>query len=312
MSDAPATLTLRDLILEGRDALDAAGVWFGHGTDNALDEAAWLVSHAVGLPPDFPDAELDRVLTPGQVQAARELVARRIATRQPAAYLIGEAWFAGLPFFVDERVLVPRSPLAELIAERFQPWLVPERIRRVLDLCTGSGCIAIATALALPEAQVDASDISPGALEVARRNVVRHGVQDRVGLYAADLFDGLPAGEYDLILSNPPYVDAEDMAALPPEYWQEPALGLAAGEKGLDLVIPLLQQAGRHLAPDGVLIVEVGNSAEALQAAFPRVPFVWLEFAHGGEGVFLLDAAQLSAHQAAFDAAADRLSQGQP
>ncbi len=310
MSDAPATLTLRDLILEGRDALDGAGVWFGHGTDNALDEAAWLVSHAVGLPPDFPDAELDRVLTPGQVQAARDLVARRIETRQPAAYLIGEAWFAGLPFFVDERVLVPRSPLAELIAGRFQPWLVPERIRRVLDLCTGSGCIAIATALALPEAQVDASDISPGALEVARRNVVRHGVQDRVGLYAADLFDGLPAGEYDLILSNPPYVDAEDMAALPPEYRQEPALGLAAGETGLDLVIPLLQQAGRHLAPDGVLIVEVGNSAEALQAAFPRVPFVWLEFAHGGEGVFLLDAAQLSAHQAAFDAAADRLSQG--
>jgi len=310
VSDAPATLTLRDLILEGRDALDGAGVWFGHGTDNALDEAAWLVSHAVGLPPDFPDAELDRVLTPGQVQAARDLVARRIETRQPAAYLIGEAWFAGLPFFVDERVLVPRSPLAELIAGRFQPWLVPERIRRVLDLCTGSGCIAIATALALPEAQVDASDISPGALEVARRNVVRHGVQDRVGLYAADLFDGLPAGEYDLILSNPPYVDAEDMAALPPEYRQEPALGLAAGETGLDLVIPLLQQAGRHLAPDGVLIVEVGNSAEALQAAFPRVPFVWLEFAHGGEGVFLLDAAQLSAHQAAFDAAADRLSQG--
>ncbi len=304
MSDAPPSLTLRELILENRDALEAAGVWFGHGTDNALDEAAWLVSHAVGLPPDFDEAELDRVLTPGQVQSARDLVARRIETRQPAAYLIGEAWFAGLPFHVDERVLVPRSPLAELIAERFQPWLAPERIHRVLDLCTGSGCIAIATALALPEARVDASDISHEALEVARRNVARHGVGERVRLWQADLFDGLPAGEYDLILSNPPYVDAQDMAALPAEYRQEPALGLAAGETGLDLVIPLLQQAGRHLAPDGVLIVEVGNSAEALQAAFPAVPFVWLEFAHGGEGVFLLDAAQLAEHQAAFDAAA--------
>ena len=304
MSDAPPSLTLRELILENRDALEAAGVWFGHGTDNALDEAAWLVSHAVGLPPDFDEAELDRVLTPGQVQSARDLVARRIETRQPAAYLIGEAWFAGLPFHVDERVLVPRSPLAELIAERFQPWLAPERSHRVLDLCTGSGCIAIATALALPEARVDASDISHEALEVARRNVARHGVGERVRLWQADLFDGLPAGEYDLILSNPPYVDAQDMAALPAEYRQEPALGLAAGETGLDLVIPLLQQAGRHLAPDGVLIVEVGNSAEALQAAFPAVPFVWLEFAHGGEGVFLLDAAQLAEHQAAFDAAA--------
>ena len=303
MSDAPAILTLRDLILESRDALDAAGVWFGHGTDNALDEAAWLVSHAVGLPPDFPETVLDRGISPGQIQAARELVARRITTRKPAAYLIGEAWFAGLPFFVDERVLVPRSPLAELIGERFQPWLAPERIRRVLDLCTGSACIAIATALALPEARVDATDISPGALEVAERNVARHEVQDRVRLYEADLFDGLPAEEYDLILSNPPYVDAEDMAALPAEYRQEPALGLAAGDKGLDLVIPLLQQAGRHLAPDGVLIVEVGNSAGALQAAFPAVPFVWLEFAHGGEGVFLIDAAQLAAHQPDFAAA---------
>ncbi len=301
-----ARLTLRDLILEGRDALEAAGVWFGHGTDNALDEAAWLVSHAAGLPPDFGEDELERVLSPGAVQSARELIARRIETRQPAAYLIGEAWFAGLPFYVDERVLVPRSPIAELIADRFQPWLAPERIRRVLDLCTGSGCIAIATALALPEARVDAGDISAEALDVARRNVARHGVGDRVHLYRSDLFDAIPAGEYDLILSNPPYVDAEDMAALPEEYRREPALGLAAGETGLDLVVPLLQQAGRHLASDGVLIVEVGNSAGALQAAFPDVPFVWLEFMHGGEGVFLLDAAQLRAHQAAFDAAVNQ------
>ena len=302
MTVAGSDITLRDLILESRDRLEAAGVWFGHGTDNALDEAAWLVSHAAGLPPDFDDAELDRTLTPGQVQSARELVSRRIETRQPTAYLTGEAWFAGLPFYVDERVLVPRSPLAELIAERFQPWLAPERIHRVLDLCTGSGCIAIATALALPEARVDASDISEDALAVARRNVARHGVGERVQLYRSDLFDALPDREYDLIISNPPYVDAQDMAALPAEYRREPALGLAAGETGLDLVIPMLQQAGRYLAADGVLIVEVGNSAEALQATFPQVPFVWLAFAHGGEGVFLLDAAQLRAHQADFEA----------
>ncbi len=303
MNAVEPDITLRDLILESRDRLESAGVWFGHGTDNALDEAAWLVSHAAGLPPDFDEAELDRSLTPGQVQSARELIMRRIETRQPAAYLIGEAWFAGLPFHVDERVLVPRSPLAELIAERFQPWLAPERIHRVLDLCTGSGCIAIATALALPEAHVDASDISEDALAVARHNVARHGVEERVHLYQSDLFDALPDREYDLIISNPPYVDTQDMAALPEEYRREPALGLAAGKTGLDLVIPMLQQAGRHLAADGVLIVEVGNSAEALQATFPQVPFLWLEFAHGGEGVFLLDAAQLRGHQVDFEAA---------
>ncbi len=304
MNAVEPDITLRDLLLESRDRLESAGVWFGHGTDNALDEAAWLVSNAAGLPPDFDEAELDRTLTPGQVQSARELITQRIVTRQPAAYLTGEAWFAGLPFHVDERVLVPRSPLAELIAERFQPWLAPERIHRVLDLCTGSGCIAIATALALPEARVDASDISKDALAVARHNVARHGVGERVQLYRSDLFDALPDREYDLIISNPPYVDAQDMAALPAEYRREPALGLAAGETGLDLVIPMLQQASRYLAADGVLIVEVGNSAEALQATFPQVPFVWLEFAHGGEGVFLLDAARLRAHQADFEAAA--------
>ncbi len=292
--------TLRDMILEGEAILDDAGVWFGHGTDNALDEAAWLVSHAAGLAPDFAEAELDRPLEPAQLAAARELLRQRVTTRQPAAYLLHEAWFAGHRFYVDERVLVPRSPLAELILDELQPWIDPGQVERVLDLCTGSGCIGIATALQFPQARVDLSDVSPEALAVARRNVAEHELEERVAVIASDLFDALAGRRYDVILSNPPYVDAEDMAALPEEYRREPELGLAAGEAGLDLVIPMLQQAADHLNPGGILVVEVGNSAAALQARFPQIPFTWLEFSRGGEGVFLLDAAQLAAWREAF------------
>jgi ribosomal protein L3 glutamine methyltransferase len=289
----PAHITLRDMILRGEQILDAAGVYFGHGTDNALDEAAWLVSHAVGLPPTFSDAQLEQVLSAEQQDAVETLLERRVKERLPAAYLTHEAWFAGHRFYVDERVLVPRSPLAELILDKFQPWLDATRVTRVLDLCTGSGCIAIATALALPQVQVDATDLSPDALEVARRNVTEYGLAQRVALIESDLFDALQGRRYDLIISNPPYVDAEDMAALPEEYRREPQLGLAAGEEGLNLVIPMLQQAPDHLTSNGVMIVEVGNSAEALQTRFPTVPFTWLEFSYGGEGVFLLEAPQL-------------------
>jgi len=281
------------MILRGEQILDAAGVYFGHGTDNALDEAAWLVSHAVGLPPTFSDTQLEQVLSAEQQAAVEKLLERRVKERLPAAYLTQEAWFAGHRFYVDERVLVPRSPLAELILDEFQPWLDATRVTRVLDLCTGSGCIAIATALALPQVQVDATDVSPDALEVARRNVADYGLAQRVALIESDLFDALQGRRYDLIISNPPYVDAKDMAALPEEYRREPQLGLTAGPEGLDLVIPMLQQALDHLTPNGVMIVEVGNSAEALQARFPTVPFTWLEFSYGGEGVFLLEAPQL-------------------
>jgi len=281
------------MILRGEQILDAAGVYFGHGTDNALDEAAWLVSHAVGLPPTFSDTQLEQVLSAEQQAAVEKLLERRVKERLPAAYLTQEAWFAGHRFYVDERVLVPRSPLAELILDEFQPWLDATRVTRVLDLCTGSGCIAIATALALPQVQVDATDVSPDALEVARRNVADYGLAQRVALIESDLFDALQGRRYDLIISNPPYVDAEDMAALPEEYRREPQLGLTAGPEGLDLVIPMLQQAPDHLTPNGMMIVEVGNSAEALQARFPTVPFTWLEFSYGGEGVFLLEAPQL-------------------
>ena len=289
-------LTLREMILRGEQILEEGGVYFGHGTDNALDEAAWLVSHAVGLPPTFSDAELEQVLSAEQQAAVEKLLERRVKERVPAAYLTHEAWFAGHRFYVDERVLVPRSPLAELILDEFQPWLDATHLTRVLDLCTGAtgcGCIAIATALALPQVQVDATDVSPDALEVARRNVAEYGLAQRVALIESNLFDALRGKRYDLIVSNPPYVDAEDMAALPDEYRREPQLGLAAGPEGLNLVIPMLQQAPDHLTPQGMMIVEVGNSAEALQARFPTVPFTWLEFSYGGEGVFLLEAPQL-------------------
>lgn len=281
------------MILWGQQYLEDSDVYFGHGTDNALDEAAWLVSHAVGLAPTFDDTELEQLLTSAQLAEVKALLTRRVQERLPAAYLTHEAWFAGHRFYVDERVLVPRSPMAELILDGFEPWVDSTRMKRVLDLCTGSGCIAIATALALPQVMVDATDISPGALEVARRNVADYELAQRVEVIESNLFDALQGRRYDLIVSNPPYVDAQDMAALPEEYRREPSMGLSAGEEGLDLVIPMLQQAVEYLNPDGVMIVEVGNSAETLQTRFPTVPFTWLEFSYGGEGVFLLEAAQL-------------------
>lgn len=298
---------LRDAVLLSQAYLEDAGVWFGHGTDNALDEAAWLVSHALGLAPDFAEESLPHPLSEAEKEAISVLLQRRVDERLPAAYLTRQAWFAGLPFYVDERVLVPRSPIAELIAREFRPWLAPERVERVLDLGTGSGCIAIAIACTLPQAQVDASDISAAALDVALRNVGEHNLEDRVHLFESDLFNALTGRCYDLIVSNPPYVDADDMAALPDEYRREPERGLAAGSRGLDLVIPMLRDAPDYLQPDGVIIVEVGNSAEALSQQFPQIPFTWLDFEYGGEGVFLLEARQLSDYHTDFAETAKRL-----
>jgi ribosomal protein L3 glutamine methyltransferase len=281
-------------------ALLEAGVWFGHGTDNAVDEAAELVFFAGGLRHEDAPGAYAAVLTPAQRATLLQLLERRITDRVPAAYLTRRMWFAGHEFYVDERVLVPRSPLAELVLSEFQPWVEPQAVRRVLDIGTGSACIAIATALALRHVHVDAADVSSDALEVARINVDKHALADRVHLVQSDVYSGVSGQQYELILANPPYVGDEEMTGLPEEYLREPRLGLHGGRDGLDIVRRILAGANSHLAAEGALIVEVGNSEEALAAAFPDVPFTWLEFANGGGGVFVLTAEEVRAHRASF------------
>jgi ribosomal protein L3 glutamine methyltransferase len=286
--DLPSSPTVAELIRHGATAFDRAGLAYGHGTGNAVDEAAALVFHALDL--DHQDAEsaYGRHPDPADVTRVLDLLAERIERRVPAAYLMGRMWFAGLEFEVDERVIVPRSPFAELTVARFEPWLEPGRVGRVLDIGAGSGCIAVACAFAFPQARVDAIDISADALAVAARNVAKHGVGDRVRLLQGDCFDPVAGERYDLIVANPPYVSDEEMAALPLEYLHEPELALRAGSDGLAVVRRIIAGAQAHLAQDGVLIVEVGDSEARVNEAFPRLPFVWLEFEQGGGGVFLL------------------------
>ena len=283
--------TPRDLVLWAEARFQGAGLSYGHGTTSAREEAVFLVFHALALPFDVPDAVLDRPLSSEAKSRALALIRERIRTRKPAAYVLGESWFAGLEFYVDERVLVPRSPIAELIEVRFSPWLGDPR--RILDIGTGSGCIAIACALAFPEAEVHATDISAGALEIASRNAERHGVRDRVRLLRSDVYESVAGERYDLIVSNPPYVPAAHLATLPPEHRHEPSLGLDGGDDGLAIVSRILDGATEHLTERGTLVVETGEAAPATEARYPRLPFVWLEFERGGEGVFLLEARDL-------------------
>jgi ribosomal protein L3 glutamine methyltransferase len=285
--------TVEQLIREGAKAFERAEIWFGHGTDNAFDEAAELVFFGAGLRHEDAAKVYSRELDAATRARIERLFERRIGERVPAAYLTNRMWFAGHEFFVDERVLVPRSPIAELIEARFEPWIDSTRIERVLDIGTGSGCIAIAAALAFPEARVDAADISSDALAVTKINIERHGVGERVRAVQSDVFSGLQGERYDVIVSNPPYVGDEELAALPEEYAREPNLGLHGGRDGLDIVRRILREARQHLTAEGVLIVEVGNSEDALVAAYPRAPFTWLEFERGGGGVFVLTAEQL-------------------
>jgi len=292
--------TVRDFILWAEQQLESAGLYFGHGTDNALDEAAWLVGGGLKFAPHELDAHLDETLNSAQQVAVRDLVRRRITTRQPAAYLLKEGWFAGLRFYVDERVIVPRSLLGEFILEHFEPWVTPAKVHRALDLCTGSGCIAIALAQAFPQARVDATDISDAALAVARINVEQHGLRERVRLIPSDLFAALGGERYDLIVTNPPYVDPAELAELPEEYRHEPELALVSGHDGLDAIVHILAAAPDHLQADGVLVAEVGNSHATLQAAFPDVPFLWLSTSTGDESVFLLTVEQLRQYQSMF------------
>lgn len=284
--------TVRDYLRYVCSRFSESTLFFGHGTDNVWDEAVQLVMRTLHLPLENNTLFLDARLTMAERELILQRLSRRIDQRIPLAYLLGEAWFMGMPFYVDERVLVPRSPLGELLQNRLQPWLGEGEPGRILDLCTGSGCIGIAAAMVFEEAIVDLSDLSPEALEVAAVNIDTHGVSDRVSTVRSDVFDTIE-GRYDVILSNPPYVDAEDMADMPAEFRHEPELGLSAGDDGLEIAHRILAQARDHLNPGGLLIVEVGNSWVALQEAYPDLPFTWLEFENGGDGVFLLTAEDL-------------------
>jgi len=270
---------------------DQADLFFGHGTGDPWDEAVYLTFAALGISFDEDDSVMERWLQSQEVAHVEALARRRIEERIPVAYLVGEAWFCGLPFKVDERVLIPRSPIAELINNRFEPLLAAEP-QRILDLCTGSGCIGIACALAFEDARVDLSDISRDALQLARENVLRHGLQERVRVLESDLLRSVQ-GPYDLIVSNPPYVSRQEIDELPAEYHHEPELGLLSQDDGLDIPLRILREAAAHLSEDGLLVLEVGYSRAALTDRLPGVPLLWLEFEQGGEGVCALTEQQL-------------------
>lgn len=284
--------TIKDFIRWSYSRFRKADVFYGHGTDNAWDEALQLVLGSLSLPPDFDSNLMDCALTIDEKKRILILLDKRINKRIPLPYLLGEAWFMGLPFKVTEDTLIPRSPIVSLLANEFQPWL-ERQPETILDMCTGSGCLGITAALAFEHAHVDVSDISEKALDVARENIVLHQVQDQVKAIHSDMFDSLTGRKYDLIICNPPYVDAEDYESAPVEFKHEPQLALTSGDDGLDFTRRFLQQVTHYLEDDGIVVYEVGNSEVALQAAYPNVPFVWVELEQGGNGVFVISKTEL-------------------
>lgn len=285
--------TVRELIHRTEKQFTQADLFYGHGTDNALDEAFYLVMAAARLDFNCDEEALDNSLQQDQLEHINSLIDKRINQRIPVAYLVNQAWFAGHQFYVDERVLIPRSPIAELITSKFIPWVDPKKVKRILDLGTGCACIPIACAYAFPDAEADAAEIDNDAIAVARKNIELHQLEERVHLYKSDLFDHLPEHKYDLIISNPPYVVSDEMQSLPQEYRYEPGHALEANNNGLELVEQIINQASAYLNDSGVIVVEVGNSMEALIERYPNLPFTWLEFEQGGEGVFLLNKVDL-------------------
>ena len=290
--DIPATIG--QALTWCAEQLEASGAYFGHGTDNAWDEAVQLVLSVADIPLDAGDGVLPHPLLPPQWAQVESLMRRRIDERVPLPYLLGRAWFAGLLFRCDERAIIPRSPIAELIEHGFAPWYAGPPVQRVLDLCCGGGCIGLAAAAHLPQARVDLLDLDPQALQLAQENAAQLGLERRVEILQSDLFAAVQGRRYDIIVSNPPYVDADDLATMPAEYHHEPELALGSGQDGLRLTRRILEAAGEYLEPHGLLVVEVGNSWPALERAYPRLPFTWVEFERGGHGVFALEAADLT------------------
>jgi ribosomal protein L3 glutamine methyltransferase len=293
MQDTKGLQTITDFMRWGASQFVEAKLTYGHGMSSPLDESAYLILRTLNLPVDTPEVYWQSHLTEDEINRVKAVIGRRVDEKIPAAYITQEGWFAGLQFYIDERVLVPRSPIAELVEAQFSPWVDAEEVTSVLDLCTGSGCIGIACAYAFPLANIDLADISEDALEVAKINVEKHQASSRVSVIQSDLFSDLKNTQYDIIVSNPPYVDAEDIGDMAKEYHHEPEIGLSSGDDGLECTRQILRQAANHLTQKGVLVVEVGNSQYALQDEFSELAFQWLDFERGGDGVFLLTRDQL-------------------
>lgn len=285
--------------------MDKAGLFFGHGTDNAWDEACTLLFEVLQVPPDVDESIANEPFPEGSVELFERLLSQRISEKVPMAYLLGKAWYAGFPFIVNRNVLIPRSPIAEVIERRFDPWLSGEATN-ILDLCAGSGCLGILCAHHFPRAAITLGELSPEAIEIARQNVSLHGLDDRVSVNQSDLFDAIECSKFDIIVSNPPYVDKADFESMPDEFQHEPALGLISGDDGLDITRRILFEAENWLTEEGILVVEVGNSWQALEEAYPDLPFTWLEMERGGDGVFVLSASELKQFRESIQGAYNR------